>query len=99
MTSTEIWIAVISSGGFALLAREIIPGVWKWATGRQRRERDLLQQAYAELDEANRIRRAAQEELFQLRSRVIQANRQDLLLPHHPPTPTSIIEPPRKDLP
>lgn len=94
MISTEIWIAIISSGGLALLAREIIPGVWKWATGRQSRERDLLQQAYRDLDDESRARRTAQEELHQLRSRIIQANRQDLLIPQHAPTPTSIIEPP-----
>ena len=94
-TTTELWIAFIASGGVVLIFRELIPGLWKWLTGRQHRERNLLQVAYRDLDRETAARRVAQEELHHLRARVIQTGRQDLLIPQHPPTPHSIIETPR----
>lgn len=98
MTSNvETIIVALSSGGFFLLLRELLPGIWKWLTGRQRHERDLLQQAYRDLDAETRARRQVEEELHRLRTRVIQTGRSDLLLdmPQHMPTPGSILEPPQ----
>lgn len=97
MTPTETLITIITSGTAMLLLRETLPGIWKWITGRQYRERTLLQQAYADLDAAQQARdaemaarRRAEEELHALRQRVIAAQRQDLLLPVHWPSPTPI---------
>ena len=54
MSTTEIVLAIIAAVGGGAAVREGVGGLWRWLTGRQRRERDAIRQAYADTQAANR---------------------------------------------
>lgn len=99
MTTTEILAIIAALGGGAAL-REAVGGLWRWVSGRQRRERDALRQAYMEIDDANAARAAASrraaawsEYAMVLRRVIIRHGGSELIPPAPDDTYNSTIDP------
>lgn len=98
--STEQVIALIAAVGGGAVFREVVGGLWKWVTGRQKAERDAIQALEAE----RRYRVQVEEQMYWLRASLIRLGRPDLVPPlpqRGEPAPAgwwnpsgSLIEPP-----
>lgn len=105
MTTEQAIALIIAAFGTGGLATQVIPGLWRWITGKQARERDLIRKAYAEADAEARERRRLAEEVATLRLILIRQGLAHLIPPstaqlvdesHLGPSPSSIIESPRR---
>ena len=66
MTTDQIITLIVALGGGAFL-REAGMGVYRWATGRQARERSSLRRAMADLDTESAYRRRVVEHAHEIR--------------------------------
>lgn len=82
MTTEQIITLVVGLGTGGLL-RELVVGIWHWATGRQTAERSAVQQAWRDLDSEMAYRRRVSEHAHELRTMLIAAGVDEL-----PPFPS-----------
>lgn len=97
MSATEI-VALIAALGLGTALPEALRGAWKWATGRQGRERDALRQAATDLDAERAAVATARRETaywmdayYRLRAHAVARG-----LPLPTDLPTTIIQPPQR---
>lgn len=86
MTTDQAIALLVALGGGAFI-REIVTGLWKWATGRQESERSTIQKAWADLDSETAYRRRVTEHAHELRRRLIDLGHGDDLAPFPSRTP------------
>lgn len=81
--TTEQWMTLAALVGGTLGGRELVMGLWRWLSGRQRAQQELVARLNDELDGANAYRRALEELVAQQRQ-VMIANGIGHLMPPPP---------------
>lgn len=77
--SVENWLVIIAALGGGAFFKEFAVGIWKWATGRQQQERDVVRSLSRDLDEEAAYRREVTEHAFVLRTILVQLGQTDLI--------------------